>query len=115
MPVSKALTRAAGWLSPSLTLCCVACSSLPPVQAPPQEIRVTEVRYVSLPAADLTPCPKPQDLPAKATNADLAAHDGAETGRGDCDDKLMEEAAKKAGQLVTPVPAPATASAPPRL
>ena len=114
----KTLMAGAGWPSLSLLLCCVGCSSLPPVQAPPTEIQVTDIRYVGIPTADTTPCPGPASLPPKATNADLARHDAAETARADCDEKLMADVAKKSGQPVAAkgagtVTAPAAASTTP--
>lgn len=114
----KTLMAGAGWLNLSLLLCCAGCSSLPPVQAPPAEIRFTEVRYVGIPTADTTPCPGPKDLPPKATNKDLAAHDTAESARAICDEKLMADTAKKSGQPVVPagagtVAAPTAASTTP--
>lgn len=111
MRVNNRLMPGAGYLSLSLLLCCAGCSGLPPVQAPAAEIRVPDTRYVNVPAADTTPCPQPQPLPAAANNGDLAQHDAAEAARGDCDDKQLQEIARKQGQPVQPA-ASATASPP---
>ena len=99
------LTRPAGWLLLSLSLCLTACAGLPPVKAPPEIVRATEVRYVEIPAADLLPCPQPAEQP-NPTNADLLTHDRAETKAATCDEQQLAKVAGKSGQPVPTVPPP---------
>ena len=93
------LTRPAGWLSLFLMLSLQACAGLPPVKAPPEIVRATEVRYVEIPAADLLPCQQPAEQP-NPTNADLLTHDRAETKAATCDEQQLAKIAAKSGQVV---------------
>lgn len=109
------LTRLAGLLSLCLMLSLQACAGLPPVQAPPQVVTVTEVRYVEIPAADMLPCPQPAET-ATPTNADLLTHDRGETKAATCDEQQLEKVRAKAGQIVQapyPVTVPSAAATPP--
>lgn len=102
------LTRLAGLLSLCLMLSLQACAGLPPVQAPPQVVTVTEVRYVEIPAADMLPCPQPAET-ATPTNADLLTHDRGETKAATCDEQQLAKVRDKSGQVVK---SPAAATAP---
>src|SRR5690348_10169566 len=108
--------RLAGSMSLCLMLSLQACAGLPPVQAPPQVVTVTEVRYVQIPEADTEPCPRLAEV-AHPTNADLMTHDRETTKAAVCDEEQLQRVRDKSGQLVK-LPAPATessaAATPPR-
>ena len=99
----KALLKISGLLSLFLATLLAACASTR-VALPPSIVRVPEIRYLPIPAADLEPCMVPVGKPI--VNSDLLLHDQAAMQDLKNCNKQLARARAKNGAPSIPIPHP---------